>query len=377
MLKLRGEVGMKKIGGIILALVVLGIGIAIVGCGSSSGDGKLIVGVMYNGDTGDGGWSYAHEQGVAKAADNIGEDKIQIITQKNVPDGPDCVQTMEALISKGAKVIVGTSFDYMDYMLEEAEKNPDVIFLHCSGYKTSENMSTYFAKIEESEYLAGLVAGMETKTNTIGYVAPVPIPEVVRMIDGFTLGVRKTNPDAIVKVVWTNSWFDPQKEKDSANALMNVGCDIIAQFQNTPGPMKAAQEGGAKAVGIYTDMSVYAPDAVLTSALVNWDIYYTKIFKEIMDGQYKTEEFNGDLADGSVDIFPLNTDIISDSDKVQKVVDQERDALLNDTKNVFDGPIKNQAGEIVVPEGETLSDSDVLSIYFLVEGVEGELPPLN
>ena len=368
---------MRKIGGIILGLVVLGIGIAIVGCGSSSGDGKLVVGVMYNGDTGDGGWSYAHEQGVAKAADNIGEDKIQIITQKNVPDGPDCVQTMEALINKGAKVIVGTSFDYMDYMLEVAEKNPDVIFLHCSGYKTSENMSTYFAKIEESEYLAGLVAGMETKTNTIGYVAPVPIPEVVRMIDGFTLGVRKTNPDAVVKVVWTNSWFDPQKEKDSANALMNVGCDIIAQFQNTPGPMKAAQEGGAKAIGIYTDMSVYAPDAVLTSALVNWDVYYTKIFKEIMDGQYKTEEFNGDLADGSVDIFPLNTDIITDSAEVQKIVDEERDALLEGKKEVFDGPIKNQAGEIVVPEGETLSDSDVLSIYFLVEGVDGELPPLN
>ncbi|MHB8172220.1 MAG: BMP family ABC transporter substrate-binding protein, partial [Thermincolia bacterium] len=276
---------LNKLFGLVAMLIVLSMIIA--GCGGGqaptgndkkddapkeANEEKLKVAFIYVGPVGDAGWTYAHNEGRKQLEKELPNVETSFI--ESVPESPgDAERVLTDLVNKGNKIIFATSFGYMDSVLKVAQKNPDVIFLHCSGYKTDKNMGTYFGRMYQPRYLSGMVAGKQTKSNTIGFVGAFPIPEVVWGINSFTLGVKSVNPDAKVKVVWTNTWYDPAKEKDAAKSLLDAGADVIAMHQDTPGPQQAAEEKGAFSVGYNTDMRQFAPKAVLTGPVWNWGPY--------------------------------------------------------------------------------------------------------
>ncbi|PKM54338.1 MAG: BMP family ABC transporter substrate-binding protein, partial [Firmicutes bacterium HGW-Firmicutes-3] len=222
----------------------------------------VTVGFIYVGPIGDGGWTYAHDQGRLYLEEQLG---VKTIYKESVPETQDVEQEMRNMIDQGATVIFATSFGYMDFMEKLSGDFPEVAFLHCSGYKTTDNMANYFGRIYQARYLSGIVAGMKTETNKIGYVAAFPIPEVIRGINAFTLGAQSVNPDVEVEVVWTSTWYDPAKEKEAAIAMLDNGADVIAQHQDTAGPQQAAEERGLWSVGYNTDMSAMAPKAYMTA----------------------------------------------------------------------------------------------------------------
>lgn len=344
------------------------------GCGkqpanNAQGTEKTKVAFIYVGPIGDGGWSFAHNEGrlfLEKEVPNLETTYIESVPE----NAADAERVLTDLAEQGNKIIFATSFGYMDSVIKVAEKYPDVTFLHCSGYKTAANVGTYFGRMYQARYLSGIVAGKSTKTNTIGYVAAFPIPEVVRGINAFTLGVRSVNPEAKVRVVWTSTWLDPAKEKDAAVTLLNTGADVITQHQDTPGPMQAAQEKGAYGVGYNSDMSKFAPNAVLTTPVWNWGPYYVNTVKAVLDGTWKNDQYWGPMSDGIVGLAPYGPMV---SEDVKAAVESKKQEILNGSFDVFDGPIKDQTGKVKVAEGSKMTDAEMLSFDWFVEGVEGSV----
>lgn len=325
------------------------------------------VGFIYVGPAGDGGWSYSHDQGRIYLEEKLG---VTTMIKESVPESQEVEQVAADMIDQGCNVIFATSFGYMDYIEKMSKEYPDVKFFHCSGYKTTDNMTAYFGRIYQARYLSGIVAGMQTKTNKIGYVAAFPIPEVVRGINAFTLGAQSVNPDITVQVTWTNTWYDPAKEKDAAIALLDGGADVISQHQDTAGPQQAAEERGVWAVGYNSDMSSFAPKANLTSAVWNWGPYYVEAVQSVMDGTYQSASYWKGLEAGIVDLSPLTSVAPADA---QAKVDEAKAAILAGTLNPFAGPIKDQTGAVKVQEGVAMTDEEMLSFDWFVEGVVGEI----
>jgi basic membrane protein A len=300
-------------------------------------------------------------------------DKIETAYMENVPEGPDAERVIRDFAQKGYNLIITTSYGFMDPTATVAKEFPKTWFLHISGYKTDTNLSTVFGKIEEPRYVSGMVAAKMTKTNQLGYVAAFPIPEVVRGINAFTLGVRAVNPDATVKVVWTNTWYDPVKEKEAAVALLADGCDVIAQHQDTTEPQKAAEAEGKLGVGYDSDMSKQAPGAVLTSPVWNWGPKYVQIAEDIMAGTYKTESFWGGWKDGVVDLAPFGAMV---PDDVKQMANDEIAKFKNDEKSIFtifSGPLKDNTGAEKVASGKSMTAEELLSMDWFVEGVIGSV----
>jgi basic membrane protein A len=287
-----------------------------------------------------------------------------------VPEGPDSEKAIRDVVQQGAGMVFATSFGYMDPMDTVAKEFPKVYFEHCSGYKTELNMSNYFGRIEQPRYLSGIVAGSMTTSNIIGYVAAFPIPEVVRGINSFTLGVRSVNPNAEVRVVWTSTWYDPVKEREAAVALLDAGADIIAQHQDTTEPQKAAQERGKLSIGYDSDMSKFVGDSVLTSPMWNWGVYYVSTVQAVLDGTWKTHSYWGGMKDGVVALAPLSPRVPAD---VVAKVDAAKAKILGGQENVFCGPIKDQTGAVKVAEGQCVDDAGQLSMNWFVEGVVGTI----
>lgn len=360
--------------------LMLSMALVLTGCtstnenSSTSEESKTIeakdmkVGYIYVGPVGDGGFTYAHDQGRKYLEEELG---VTTIFKESVPEGPEVEKVAKDMIDQGAKVIFATSFGYMDYIEKLSKEFPEVKFFHCSGYKTTENMSNYFGRIEQSRYLNGIVAGLKTKTNSIGYVAAFPIPEVIRGINAFTLGAQSVNPNVEVRVTWTNTWFDPAKEKAAAVSLLDQGVDVIAQHQDTAGPQQAAEEKGAFAVGYNSDMSHLAPKSNMTSAVWNWGPYYVEAVKSVMDGTFKSEAYWGGMADGVVDVSPLTENAPAEA---AARVDEVKAKILDGSFNIFEGSIKDQSGAERVKAGEAVSDADQLSMNWFVQGVVGEIP---
>lgn len=333
-------------------------------------EGPFRVAFVYVAPIGDLGWTYAHDQGRLAVEDEFG-DAVETAYIENVPEGPEATRVIRDFAEKGFDLIITTSFGYMDPTAEVAEEYPETWFVHISGFKTADNVSTVFGRMYQPRYLSGLVAGSMTESNIIGYVAAFPIPEVIRGINAFTLGVREANPEAEVRVVWTNTWFGPPEEKEAAEALLAEGADIVTQHQDTTEPQKAAQDAGALSVGYDSDMSAFVGDTVLTSPVWNWGPKYIEIVQRVMDGTYETESYWGGLADGIVELAPLSPRV---PDDVRDLVSEERDRVLGGEWDVFCGPINGQNGEEVVREDKCLSDSEMLNIDWFVEGVQGEAP---
>jgi basic membrane protein A len=323
---------------------------------------------VYIGPPGDLGWTFEHERGRLLLEEEYG-DLVETTYVENVEEGPDAARVMRDFAQQGYDMIFATSFGYMDHMEEVAAEFPDVIFEHCSGYKTSDNMATYFGRIYQPRYLSGIVAGRMTENNSIGYVAAFPIPEVVRGLNAFTLGVRSVNPEATVSVVWTSTWYDPVVEREAAVALLDQGVDIIAQHQDTTEPQKAAQERGMLSIGYDSDMGKFVGESVLTSAIWNWGSYYIDTVGSALDGTWETHQFWGSLADDIVRLAPYSDLVPQD---VRDEVEAAREQILAGD-DVFCGPINDQDGQVMVPEGECMSDGDMLGMDWLVEGVSGSI----
>lgn len=329
---------------------------------------KLKVAFVYVAPIGDLGWTWAHDQGRLMLEKELGVETAYI---ENVPEGPDAERVIRDFAQKGYDLIITTSFGFMDPTATVAAEFPDKWFVHVSGYKTAANLSTIFGRMYQPRYLSGLVAGKMTKSGKIGYVAAFPIPEVIRGINAFALGVRAANPNATVQVVWTQTWFDPVKEKEAAVALLDAGCDIIAQHQDTTEPQKAAQERGALSIGYDSDMASFVGDTVLTSPVWNWGPKYIDIARRVMEGTYKTESYWGSMKEGITDLAPFSPRV---PDDVKKLVEEKKQAILSGQTDVFCGPINGQDGILAIPAGMCMKDEDMLSMDWFVEGVKGEAP---
>jgi basic membrane protein A len=267
----------------------------------------------------------------------------------------------EDLAADGNKLIFGTSFGYMEPMLAAAENYPDTVFMHATGYMTSENMGNYFGAAEEGRYLSGMAAGAATQTNKIGYVAAFPIPEVLRGINAFTLGALEVNPDVEVQVVWTSTWFDPPKEATAAESLLDAGADVIAMHQDSSAPGQAADAVGAKWVGYNTDMTEFAPDAWLTAATWDWAPFYIKTTKEVMDGTWETESYYGNMADGMVSLAPFGDSVDL---ATRELIEDRRAEIEAGTFAVLPDPIVDQ-------DGNSRPLGDIFTMDFFVQGVIG------
>lgn len=340
--------------------------------GSSTADGNgLKVGFIYIGSVGDVGYTYAHDQGRKYLETTLKDKNVTTLAVENIPETAEVEKSINNLIDQGCKAIFATSFGYMDFVEKAAKDHPDVKFFHCSGNKSNDtNFVNYFGQIEEGRYLSGIVAGLKTKTNKIGYVAAMQIPEVIRGIDFFTLGVRSVNPDAVVSVKWTNTWYDPQVEKDAATALLNEGNDVIAQHQDSTAAQIAAQEKNAFAIGYNSDSSKAAPKAYLTAPVWNWGVYYVDQVQKILDGTWKAENYLGGMKDGVVDIGPM-TDLV-DAD-IKAKVEEAKKKILDGSLNVLAGPIKDQTGAVKIPEGKVMTVEEQQSCKWFVEGVNGKI----
>ncbi len=327
-------------------------------------------GFIYIGPVGDGGWTYMQEMGRLKLDKDFPGLKSTAV--ESIGEGPEVVPVMEKLIRQNkSKLIFACTFGYMDFVQDVAKKHTDVTFMHVSGYKRADNVGTMFGRMYQPRYLSGLVAGSMSKSGNIGYVAAHPIPEVIRMINAFTMGVRKVNPNATVNVVWLFSWLDPGKEKEAAKALIDSGCDVLGMHADTGAVAQACEEAKVYVVGYNNDMSKYAPTMHLTAPVWNWDKLFAPIIQQVKDGTWKSDAIWWGLKEGAVELAPFGAAVPED---VRKLVADEQARIMSGEWDVFTGPIKNQQGEVKVNEGAKMTDEEVWSMNWFVEGVKGEMP---
>jgi basic membrane protein A and related proteins len=331
----------------------------------------LKIAFAYVGPPGDGGWTFAHDN-ARKALEKEYGDKIVTSFVEKVPEGADAERVFRDMVGQGNKLIFGTTFGYMEPMLKVAADSKDVKFEHATGYKQAENMRTYDSRTYQGAYMAGVVAGGMTKTNTIGVVGSIPIPEVIRNINSFTLGAQSVNPKVKTKVVWVNEWFNPPKETEAAQSLINGGADVLMQNTDSPAVLQTAEKAGKYAFGWDSDMTAYGPKAHLGSAVINWAPYYIKATKEALDGSWKggTGTWWG-VKEGAIDF-------VSVSDKVPAELKAKLEAakagLKDGSLEIWKGPIMGADGKEVLAKDAVADDKFLGGINFYVKGVEGKIP---
>ena len=331
----------------------------------------LKVAFAYVGPVGDGGWTFAHDN-ARKAVDKAYGDKVITSFVEKVPESADAERVIRDMAGQGNKMIFGTTFGYMEPMLKVAADTKGVKFEHATGYKTADNMRTYDSRTYEGAYMAGVIAGKMSKTGTVGVVGSIPIPEVIRNINSFTLGAQSVNPKIKTKVVWVNEWINPPKETEAATALINGGADVLMQNTDSSAVLQTAEKMGKRAFGWDSDMTAYGPKAHLASAVINWGPYYVKAVGEALDGKWAggTSAWWG-VKEGAIDLVSL-------SDKVPEAtrakVAEVKAGLHAGSFSIWKGPIHDAAGKKVVEDGVVADDKFLLGINFYVKGVEGSLP---
>jgi basic membrane protein A and related proteins len=330
----------------------------------------LKIAFAYVGPVGDAGWTFAHDNG-RKAVEAEFGDRVQTSFVESVPEGADAERVIRDMVNQGNKVIFGTTFGYMDYMLKIAGDHKDVKFEHATGYKTAENMRTYDSRTYEGAYMAGVIAGAMTKSNTLGVVGSVPIPEVIRNINSFTLGAQSVNPKVTTKVVWVNKWFDPPKEGEAAQSLLNQGADVLFQNTDSSAVLQAAEKAGKLAFGWDSDMSHFGPNAHLGSAIINWAPYYIKATRDVLEGTWKTETTWWGVKEGAIDLVSVSDKVPAE---IRSKVDTIRAGLKDGSYNIWKGPIAGQDGKEVLKDGEVADDKFLHGINFYIKGVEGKVP---
>jgi basic membrane protein A len=322
---------------------------------------------IYVGPHNDGGWSQAHDKGRKHVQSSLGK-QVQTTFKENVPEGPQVSQVIESLIRDGNKIIFATSFGFQNAMKAAAAKHPDVKFEMATGTYQSKNMAEYFGAGEDAIYLSGMAAGAATKKNTIGYIVPFAIPEVIRHANAFALGAQATNPQAKVKLLWTNSWFDLKKEKQAAESLHKAGADVIGQNVDSPAAGQYAEAAKVPWVGYDSNAMKFAPTQWLTAAIYNWGPYYLKRVKAAMNGTWKTGFYYGTIKDGMIGLAPFGPKV---SAKTKAAIAAKKAALISGKFYEFRGPLYDQKGKLRVQRGKQLSVKDLYAMDWLVKGVIG------
>lgn len=347
----------------------IGLGTALAS-GVALAEEPLKVGFVYVGPIGDHGWSYQHDQGRLAVEEHFG-DKVKTTYVENVPEGADAERVIRNLAQSGHELIFTTSFGFMNPTVKVAKQYPKVKFEHATGYKLSSNLGTYISKTYEGRYVAGYVASQVTESNKIGYIASFPIPEVIRDINAVQLALSKYNPEAELMIIWVNSWFDPGKEADAANAMMDQGVDVILQHTDSPAAMQAAERRGKYAVGQASDMSSFGPKAHLLSVVDDWAPHYIAQTQKVMDGSWDSHPMVEGMAEDAIVIPGFNESVPADVvTKAEELIAGIKDGSVHP----FAGPIKNRSGELKVAEGEVLSWEELEKMNWYVEGIDAELP---
>ncbi len=332
----------------------------------------LKIAFAYVGPVGDGGWTFAHDNG-RKAVEKEFGDKVVTSYVEKVPESADAERVIRDMVGQGNKLIFGTTFGYMEPMLKVAADNKDVKFEHATGYKNAENLRAYDSRTYEGAYMAGVIAGKMTKTNTLGVVASIPIPEVVRNINSFTLGAQSMNPKVKVKVVWVNEWFNPPKETEAATSLINGGADVLMQNTDSSAVLQTAEKLGKRAFGWDSDMTAYGPKAHLGSAIINWSPYYISTVREALENKWKTSPTKiwWGVKEGAIDMVSVAADVPEDA---KKKVDEVKAGLKDGSFSIWKGPITNNAGKEVLAKDKVADDEFLGGINFYVKGVDGKVP---
>ncbi|MEW5767103.1 MAG: BMP family ABC transporter substrate-binding protein [bacterium] len=322
---------------------------------------------IYVGPASDLGWTYAHDQG-RLSLEELG---VETAYRELVAEGPEATQVIRDYAAEGYDIIFATSFGYMDSVIEVAAEYPDITFEHCTGYKTANNVGAYDGRGYQGWYLAGIVAGSMTENNILGYIAPYPIPEVVRNMNAFTLGVQSVNSNIEVHPVWIFTWVDPAKERQAAQDLLDLGVDVIARESDSTEPDKVAQENGIYVVGYNAYVPDAAPDALLTAPIWNWGIFYQKVVEDVKNGTWNNTPVWWGLKEGLLKMAPI-ADFVPKG--VKRLVEKKKQDIISGKFDVFVGPINDNTGAERVAAGVTMTDEEKLSFDWLVEGVVGEIP---
>ena len=326
------------------------------------------VGFVYVSPIGDAGWTYQHDLGRLQVEKETGVTTSYV---ENVAEGADAERVIREMAKRGDKVVFATSFGYMNYMLKVSKSFPDTAFVHATGYKLGDNMGLVNARFYEGRYLTGVIAGEMTKSNVLGYVAAFPIPEVLQGINAFIKGARSVNPDAELRVIWVNSWYDPGKERQAANTLLSQGADVVTHHTDSTAVVQAAEEQGKYAVGYHSDMSRYGPNAHLTATTHHWGDYYVEIVRDALAGNWKPSSVWGGYAEGMIRLAPLNQAIPQElQDRIRDMEQQMVDGSLH----AFAGPVVDQGGKTIVPAGQNMSDDQLNQMNYYLQGVVGKIP---
>lgn len=328
---------------------------------------------VYIGPVGDAGWSYAHDLGRRGVEAHFGN-QVQTTYVESVPYGADAERVFRDLAQQGNQIIFGTSFGYMETMLKVAEDFPNVKFEHATGYKTAPNMRIYDASFYQDTYMAGVIAGHMTQTGTLGFIGSFPIPEVLRNINAFTLGAQSVKPDVKVRVMWVSSWFDPPKESEAAQALINQGADVLLQNTDSTAVLQTAERNGKFAFGWDSDMSAFAPNAHLASAIVDWTPYYVKSIEELRNGTWETKRTVWGVKEGLNDLIKI-ADFVPAEAKAK--VEEIKAGMKAGTFEPFTGPIVDNTGREVLAAGVQADRAWKDSVNFFVRGIEGRVPTGN
>jgi basic membrane protein A len=347
------------------ALKAIGVAgtVGVAGCssgGSGGGEGSDSVRAawVYISEVGDLGWSWAHDQGRQTVDEEF--DWLETAYSEAV-EPSDGRQTIEQYTQEGYDIIFGTTFEYMDPMLQVAQQNPDTLYEHCSGYKTGENMGRFFGRIYQARYLAGVAAGHVTEADSLGYVAAFPIPEVVRGINAFTLGARSVNDQVTTKVRWTNTWFDPPTEKEAAQSLIDEGVDVMAQHQDSPAAVEAANDAGVWSTGYDAPMGEFGGDRYLTSPIWHWEVFYEPTLQSVRDGSWESDFYWEGIDSGVAGLDDWGPSV---PEEAKNAVSEERSAIVDGDSTVWDG--------------SQYADADDATLFqdmnSYVDGVEGEVP---
>ena len=331
----------------------------------------LKIAFAYVGPVGDGGWTFAHDN-ARKALEKEFGDKIATSFVENVPEAADAERVFRDMVGQGHKLIFGTTFGYMEPMMKVAADHKEVKFEHATGYKQADNLRTYDSRTYEGAYMAGVIAGKMTKSHTLGVVGSIPIPEVIRNINSFTLGVQSVNPKVKTKVVWVNEWFAPPKETEAAQSLINAGADVLFQNTDSSAVLKTAATNKKLAFGWDSDMSAYAPDAHLASAVINWTPYYVKATREALEGGWTGGGHTWwGVKEGAIDIVSISDKVPAETkEQVEKI----KAGLKDGSFVIWKGPITGQDGKPVLKKDEVADDKFMSGIGFYVKGVEGKIP---
>ncbi|AJE48526.1 BMP family ABC transporter substrate-binding protein [Celeribacter indicus] len=329
------------------------------------------VGFIYVGPRNDGGWSQHHHESAMEMKEHFG-DAVELVEQESVPEGPDAERVMTQMALSGADIIFTTSFGYMDATINVAEKFPDVKFEHATGYKTAENVGVYSARFYEGRAVEGFLAGHMTESDKIGYIGSFPIPEVIRGINASYLHAKKVNPEVEMSVIWLNTWFDPAKEADATQALIDNGVDVVLQHTDSTAPQITAQKAGnVYTFGQAADMAEFAPMPRISSIIDEWAPYYIERVQAVIDGTWESDNTWAGIGDGMVGIGEISSAVPED---IKAEAEALRDSIADGSYHPFTGPINKQDGSAWLAEGEVADDATLVGMNFYIEGLTGEIP---